>query len=315
MRRSSRRSRMDAVAGVGAGVLPAPRALRLAEDRCPHRPRGGRAVALDLLARLGRPRRRRVGPGWTGRLAARALSGAGGSIAGGGAGGAGARAGPAQPAEPQGRGAGRGAGADAGGGRGRSRRAAGAGGGRDWAALSRRCDAVSAGGRLAARVLRACAGAVAVQQLGLPVQAVGAVLSARFLDAEPAILWPALAQAVARPLSGRPCPGWRRGSIRAGSSPGPGCPSWPPCQRGFCISRGNGRGLRAFSGGAIPNRWLIRSPPRGSGGRAAQPGHRGMGRRRARRVAAVCAGVGWRRGSCSLACEGRRARICVFWEQ
>lgn len=41
---------LDPVAGVAPGVLPAARALGLAEDACPHRQTGGRGNALTLLA-------------------------------------------------------------------------------------------------------------------------------------------------------------------------------------------------------------------------------------------------------------------------
>jgi deoxyribodipyrimidine photo-lyase len=40
---------LRAVSGVETGSLPHPRALRLAEDACPHRQRGGRGQGLDLL--------------------------------------------------------------------------------------------------------------------------------------------------------------------------------------------------------------------------------------------------------------------------
>lgn len=40
---------LSGVAGVEAGPIPSARALRLAEDRCPHRQRGGRAAGLALL--------------------------------------------------------------------------------------------------------------------------------------------------------------------------------------------------------------------------------------------------------------------------
>lgn len=40
---------LNALPGLSPGLIPTARSLRLAEDKCPHRQRGGRAQALDLL--------------------------------------------------------------------------------------------------------------------------------------------------------------------------------------------------------------------------------------------------------------------------
>lgn len=69
---------LDAVAGVEPGPIPTARALRLPEDRCPHRQAGGRAQGLALLDSFlmvrGRPYRAAMSSPVTGERACSRLS-------------------------------------------------------------------------------------------------------------------------------------------------------------------------------------------------------------------------------------------------
>lgn len=69
---------LKAVPGLEPGTLPSPRALRMAEDRCPHRQTGGREAGLSLLDsflnRRGEPYRSAMSSPLTGERACSRLS-------------------------------------------------------------------------------------------------------------------------------------------------------------------------------------------------------------------------------------------------
>lgn len=175
---------LNPVPEVEPGPIPAARALRLAEDRCPHRQLGGRSRAMGRLEALGGRGGARLSP----YLAAGVLSLAEARAAAAEARGpaaAGLRAGLARRARAVAAGAAAPAGPQAGAGP----LAAWAAGETGLPLVDAAMRSLAATGWLDAR-LRALVAAAATGLLGIAPAAAGLLLARRFTDYDPAIHWP-----------------------------------------------------------------------------------------------------------------------------